>query len=104
MCGAVGGVPRGEAEKARILSCRRSLLALGMERAHLTDYLICVYQKISDSIKITFLVKVKTTVKSDISLGLLTWALAQVIPFWARVFSLTVPLILIFFKKQLSQK
>lgn len=55
------------------------------DRAHATDYLIGVDQKVPDSlVGITFLGKVKTEVRPGIKLRFSTWALAHVMPFWAN--------------------
>lgn len=53
----------------RVLSCRLPLhpkgrWGVGVERTHMTDYLISAGQEILDwLIKITFLVRIETTVK-----------------------------------------
>lgn len=50
----------------------------------MTDYLIGVHQKIPDYLtKIMFLVKGKLQVSQVLSPGLVSWALAQVMPFGA---------------------
>ena len=50
----------------------------------MTDYFIGTDQKIPDwLIKIIFLEKVKTAIRSGINLGLVSWALEQVMPFGA---------------------
>ena len=70
----------GVGGKAKILSCRLPLLPLLIKKAHLTDYLIGVDQKIPDwLIKMTFLDKIETVIRS--------WALAQVTPFFGLWFS-----------------
>lgn len=54
-----------------------------------TDYLIDADQKIPDwPITITFLGKVKTTVRSGSKSGRVAWILVQVMPFGAFGFSL----------------
>ena len=66
-----------------------------MERASQADYLIGADQKIPKQlIKITFLLKVGNTVKSDIESRFGIMPFSQVTPLWACVFSSTAPTVL----------
>lgn len=65
-----------------------SFVEEGVELDNMTDYLIVVDQKIPADwlINITFLGKVETV----LNIGLVSWALEQVMPFWVWIFFLYI--------------
>ncbi|KAF6372055.1 hypothetical protein mRhiFer1_009792 [Rhinolophus ferrumequinum] len=67
-----------------------------MEKARMTDYLIDIDQKIPDWLRLYFWERPKQHSGQVLNLGLVSWALAKVMPFWACGFLFNKVIICVF--------